>query len=118
MTGARDTTAMQGQRLLSLAMAAGACAVLVPFPAAAEDVPKSGPACEACHGSQGNKPVTPDTPRLAGQHYDYLVQALGDYRKGARENPIMSAMAKPLTDKEIRELASYFSKQPGLTTKR
>ena len=46
------------------------------------------------------------------------MQALSDYRKGARENPVMTAMAKPLTDNEIRELALYFSKQPGLTTKR
>ena len=30
----------------------------------------------------------------------------------------MSAMAKPLTEKEIRELAAYFSSQQGLTTKR
>jgi cytochrome c553 len=30
----------------------------------------------------------------------------------------MSAMAKPLTENEIRELASYFSRQQGLATKR
>jgi cytochrome c553 len=30
----------------------------------------------------------------------------------------MSAMAKPLTKKEIRDLAGYFSTQQGLTTKR
>ena len=101
-----------------MTVTAGVCAVLVAIPAIADDVPKAGPACAACHGPQGNKPVTPDTPRLAGQQYDYLVQALSDYRKGARENPVMSAMAKPLTDKDIRELASYYSKQSGLTTRR
>jgi cytochrome c553 len=30
----------------------------------------------------------------------------------------MSAMAKPLTEKEVRDLAGYFSRQPGLTIKR
>ena len=79
---------------------------------------KADEACAACHGPEGNKPITPETPRLGGQQYGYLVQALNDYRKGARDNPVMSAMAKPLTDKEIRELAAYFSRQQGLTTKR
>jgi cytochrome c553 len=45
------------------------------------------------------------------------VQALNDYRRGARNDPAMSAMAKPLPEKEIGDLADYFSKQPGLTRK-
>ena len=79
---------------------------------------KADEACAACHGPEGNKPITPETPRLAGQQYDYLGQSLAAYRKGTRENAVMSAMAKPLTEKEIRDLAGYFSKQQGLTTKR
>ena len=79
---------------------------------------KADEACAACHGPEGNKPITPETPRLGGQQYDYLVQALNDYRKGVRDNPVMSAMAKPLSDAEIRALAAYFSEQQGLTTKR
>jgi len=79
---------------------------------------KADEACAACHGPEGNKPITPETPRLAGQQYDYLVQALTAYRKGTRDNAVMSAMAKPLTEKEIGELASYFSRQQGLATKR
>jgi cytochrome c553 len=73
--------------------------------------------CKACHGADGNTPFTPDTPRLAGQYYDYLVHSLEAYRKGARENPLMSPMAKPLSDKEIRDVALYFSKQQGLVEK-
>ena len=79
---------------------------------------KADAACAACHGPEGNKPITPDTPRLGGQQYEYLVHALDDYRNGARDNAVMSAMAKPLTKKEIRDLAGYFSRQQGLTTKR
>ena len=79
---------------------------------------KADDACAACHGPEGNKPTTPETPRLGGQQYGYLVQALQDYRNGTRNNPLMSAMAKPLTEKEISELAEYFSRQQGLTTKR
>ena len=73
--------------------------------------------CKACHGADGNTPLTPDTPRLAGQYYDYLVHSLEAYRKGARENPLMSPMAKPLSDKEIHDVAWYFSKQQGLIEK-
>lgn len=73
--------------------------------------------CAACHGADGNKPLTPETPRLAGQYYDYLEHSLKAYRSGARENPLMSPMAKPLSDKEVKDLAWYFSKQQGLASK-
>src|SRR5258708_31284942 len=49
---------------------------------------KAEQVCAGCHGPAGNKPVIPDTPRLAGQHYDYLVQALAPSRKGSRTNPL------------------------------
>ena len=71
----------------------------------------------ACHGPGGNKPITPQTPRLAGQTYDYLVEALTQYRNGARQDPVMGAMAKGLSDDQMRALARYFSTQPGLTVK-
>jgi cytochrome c553 len=78
---------------------------------------KAEQVCAGCHGPAGNKPVMADTPRLAGQQYDYLMQALAAYRKGSRQNPIMSAMAQPLTEQEIRELALYYSMQQGLVIK-
>ena len=106
----------------ALALAVALCAPLLctTRALASDDLgkKKADEACAACHGPEGNKPITPETPRLAGQQYDYLVQALTDYRKGARDNAVMSAMAKPLTKKEIRDLAGYFSRQQGLTTKR
>jgi cytochrome c553 len=73
--------------------------------------------CVACHGEAGNAPITPDTPRIGGQYYDYLVHSLEAYKNGKRENPLMSPMAKPLTPKDIRDLAWYFSQQQGLTQK-
>jgi len=75
--------------------------------------------CGVCHGPEGNRPSSPETPRIAGQQYDYLVQVLIEYRHGTRQNPIMSAVAQQMVgDKEIRELAAYFSRQEGLTAKR
>jgi len=116
-----NTAAKQISLARSLAFAALCAALLGTTTTLANDdagKKKADEACAACHGPQGNKPVTPETPRLAGQQYDYLVLALTEYRKGTRDNAIMSAMAKPLTDKEVADLSSYFSRQQGLTIKR
>ena len=78
---------------------------------------KAETVCAQCHGADGNKPLTPETPRLAGQYYEYLVHSLKAYRSGARQNPLMSPMAQPLTDAEIKNVAWYFSRQVGLVTK-
>ncbi|HKE40312.1 MAG TPA: cytochrome c [Casimicrobiaceae bacterium] len=106
--------------ILALALVLCASPICATLAVASDDAgkKKADEACAACHGPEGNKPNTPETPRLGGQQYGYLVQALNDYRNGTRDNPVMSAMAKPLTEKEIRELAGYFSHQQGLTTKR
>ena len=112
----------QAKHRLSLACGTVVCGVLVCLPATAANddagKKKADEACAACHGPEGNKPATAETPRLAGQQYDYLVQVLTEYHSGKRNNAIMTAMAKPLTEKEIRDLAVYFSEQPGLITKR
>lgn len=75
---------------------------------------KAAEVCAACHGENGAKPITPDIPILAGQFADYLEHALRTYKKGTRQNPMMSPMAQPLTEQEIRNLAAYFSQQTGL----
>ena len=73
--------------------------------------------CAACHGADGNS-QSPDFPRLAGQYYDYLVKALTDYKSGARKNPIMAPQAANLTQRDMEDLATYFSGQQGLMEKR
>ena len=117
-----DTAAKRTPFVHGIALAGAFCAVVAytTKTSASDDVgkKKADEACAACHGPEGNKPVTPETPRLADQQYGYLVQALTDYRNGARDNAVMAAMAKPLTKKEIQDLAGYFSTQQGLTTKR
>ena len=72
---------------------------------------KAAQICAACHGPKGDKPSTPDQPILAGQHYDYLVNALSDYKSGKRVNPIMKGFASTLTKKDIEDLAAWFAGQ-------
>ena len=56
-------------------------------------------------------------PSLAGQHQDYLVRALDEYKHGGRKNPIMSGFAANLKDEDIVAIARYFSAQtPALKT--
>jgi cytochrome c553 len=74
--------------------------------------------CAACHGADGNS-TNPQFPRLAGQYEDYIVNALMDYKSGARKNPIMKGMAANLSAADIADLAAYFSSQPnGLFVKK
>ncbi len=68
--------------------------------------------CAACHGADGNSP-SPDFPKLAGQHRDYLEKALRDYKSGARKNPIMAGFAAALSKEDIENLAAYFASRPA-----
>ncbi|MCC7256958.1 MAG: cytochrome c [Gammaproteobacteria bacterium] len=71
--------------------------------------------CVACHGEAGISSAAM-WPNLAGQHRDYLEQALARYRDKARQDPVMQGQVAALTDEDVRQLAAYFSAQPGLFT--
>ena len=66
--------------------------------------------CAACHGADGNS-INPEWPSLAGQHPQYLVSALQDFKSGGRTNVLMSGQASALSDQEIEDLAAYFAAQ-------
>ena len=69
--------------------------------------------CAACHGADGNKPISPDIPRLSGQHSDYLERALIDYKSGARKDPVMNGQAAMLSRQDMQDLAAYFHSLSG-----
>ena len=71
--------------------------------------------CVACHGQNGIS-VSPNWPTLAGQYEDYLRHALNQYRDGTRKNAVMAQMAAPLTDEDVKLLASYYAGLKGLET--
>jgi cytochrome c553 len=64
--------------------------------------------CAGCHGLNGISAI-PNYPNLKGQKEQYLVKSLRAYRDGQRNDPLMSPMAKPLSDTDIDNLAAYFS---------
>jgi cytochrome c553 len=116
-----DPETLLRARTMNKLIATSVCLILAAsVPAFAGDYAagkEKSAACAACHGADGNQPITPDIPRLGGQHYDYLEHSLKAYRSGARDNAMMTPMAKPLTDKDIKDVAWYFSRQSGLVTK-
>ena len=72
-------------------------------------------ACAACHGQNGIS-VNAAWPTLAGQHEDYLLNALKQYRDGSRKDPVMSAQATLIAEEDVKKLARYFSRLDGLET--
>lgn len=66
--------------------------------------------CSACHGLDGNSVITAN-PKLAGQHPEYLVKQLTEFKSGKRANAVMSGMAAGLSDDDMKGLAAYFSGQ-------
>ena len=79
-------------------------------------VPQAATLCVSCHGQDGVA-IAPMYPSLAGQHQDYLVRAIDEYRKGGRRNPVMKGFAATLKDEDIAVIAQYFSAlTPSLST--
>ncbi len=65
------------------------------------------PACAGCHGPNGAG-IPALFPRLAGQHQDYAVAQLTNFRTGVRSNsPEMMAITHRMTDEEIKAVADY-----------
>jgi cytochrome c553 len=88
-------------------------ALLVPALAAPDPVAQGRDKyvqCAACHGSDGRSTVIPQYPKIAGQAGPYVINALKAYRDGRRQGTyaaIMTAVAKPLSDDDIANLAAY-----------
>ncbi|MGF7136834.1 cytochrome c553 [Paraburkholderia sp. EB58] len=75
--------------------------------------------CAACHGVNLNNPVSPEYPRLAGQHSDYIYWALRQYQMGngnphfGRNNAIMQAQVQSLSQSDMKDIAAYIESLSG-----
>ncbi|MCX2863049.1 c-type cytochrome [Paucibacter sp. PLA-PC-4] len=71
--------------------------------------------CAACHTADGSR-GSPANPILQGQHPDYLVKQLLEFKEGKRNNAIMKGFAATLSDEDMKNVAAFYaSKQakPG-----
>lgn len=74
--------------------------------------PANTAVCAGCHGAQGIS-LNPEWPSLAGQHARYLAKQMQDYKSATTRNAaIMTPMAMPLSDKDITEIAAYYTALP------
>jgi len=71
--------------------------------------------CVTCHGAAGAA-VMPAPPTLAGQHEDYLVHALQQYKDGTRSGNVMTAFAATLSEADMKMLAAFYASQDGVET--
>jgi cytochrome c553 len=77
----------------------------------AGDAPVAAATCVACHGPQGVS-ANPEWPDLAGQHAGYLEAQVRAFRDGQRENPAMAPFVDKLTDRDMAQLAAYYTGLP------
>ncbi|WP_420225489.1 c-type cytochrome [Pigmentiphaga litoralis] len=69
-------------------------------------------ACVTCHGAQAATAAS-SFPRLAGLSAEYIAKQLTDYKDGTRAHPIMSGIAKTLSEADIASVAKYYGLQPA-----
>lgn len=90
-----------------------------PAPTAQPDLAKgqaiSTQICGACHTADGSR-GSPANPIIAGQHPEYLVKQLQEFKSGKRNNPVMKGFASTLSDDDMRNVAAFYaskSAKPG-----
>ncbi len=117
--------------LLTACTVATAFASTATAPAAAASAPAAAPAaavakaakpdlakgaekytavCAACHGADGNS-GSPENPKLAGQHPEYLVKQLQEFKAGKRKNAVMQGFAATLSDEDMRNISYWATAQ-------
>jgi cytochrome c553 len=64
--------------------------------------------CAACHTSDGSR-GSPANPILQGQHPEYLVKQLAEFKTGKRANAVMSGMVAALTEADMKNVAAFYA---------
>lgn len=104
--------------LLLLALASAPALAAQTQPAFKPDLAKgqaTAQVCSACHTADGSR-GSPANPILQGQHPEYLVKQLQEFKSGKRNNAVMKGFASTLSDEDMRHVAAFYaSKQakPG-----
>ena len=115
LLGAAAALPASAQAKKAAAGVSGATAASAARPAGAAASAASGNAvyaerfrnvCAACHGADGRSDVA-GTPVLAGQYSLYTITQLFLFREGRRTNQAMVALAKPMTDTDLRGFSDF-----------
>jgi cytochrome c553 len=97
---------------LMLAASVAAVAAEEAKPAAKPDLARgqaiATSVCMACHTSDGSR-GSPANPILQGQHPEYLVKQLTEFKAGKRTSPIMQGMASALSEADMKNVAAFYA---------
>ena len=97
---------------LALAWTVGTASANTPAAAPAVDLAKGQATatnvCSACHTSDGTRGA-PGNPILQGQHPEYIVKQLSDFKAGKRKNPVMQGFAANLSEQDMRNVAAFYA---------
>ncbi|THF62356.1 cytochrome c4 [Pseudothauera nasutitermitis] len=96
--------------LLSLLLAGGSLQAQEQAPDIAQAKQLAETICAACHGADGNSPLSAN-PKIAGQIPEYLAKQLREFKSGTRQDPVMSAMAAMVDDAGVDAIAHYYGSQ-------
>ncbi len=66
--------------------------------------------CASCHNADGNSAI-PANAKLAGQHPEYLLEQLQEFKSGKRANAVMSGMSAGLSDADMKNIAAWLATQ-------
>jgi cytochrome c553 len=64
--------------------------------------------CMACHTTDGSRGSAAN-PILQGQHPEYLVKQLAEFKAGQRSNPIMKGIASTLSPEDMKNVAAFYA---------
>ena len=70
--------------------------------------------CLACHTADGTRGL-PANPILQGQHPEYLVKQLAEFKSGKRKNAVMAGMAANLSEEDMKHLAAFYASKSAKT---
>ena len=73
-----------------------------------------GAVCASCHAADGNSTI-PLQPKLAGQHPEYLVKQLREFKDGKRNDPVMKGFASSLSEGDMQNIAAWLHTQTPKT---
>lgn len=103
---------MNPMKLLALAVIGTASMPALSVEGSAEAAKSKISMCVGCHGIPGYRTTFPEVyhvPKLGGQHANYLVAALKQYKSGERDHPTMRGIAESLSEKDMADLAAYYA---------
>ena len=98
--------------LLAAVLAAPAIAAETGKAAAKPDLARgqelSTTVCAACHTNDGSRGASAN-PILQGQHAEYIVKQLTEFKANKRVNAVMNGMAAPLSESDMLSVAAFYA---------